>query len=287
MSADAAGWVYRHSPYSGATFAVHCAIGDSVNEQNHHEFWMAKQTLATKARVATASAKRAVDELVAGGFLELVSESKGRQTSRYRFLFPDCSVAYDTRSARPTGSPRTGSPGVSNRLTDSDQPAHAGDQPAHAGEKSVPIRNEPKRTQVDPKEPNPIIDVAAVFGAWTSSTKRTTRTVLDAKRERLIRSALKTHSLEDVLDAVRGWEHSPWHRGENPERRAYHDLGLLLRDAEHVERFRDFARGPRLVRTASTDSAGVRISTANGAALRTQRSGVLSPEDIFGPEDRN
>lgn len=89
------------------------------------------------------------------------------------------------------------------------------------------------------------LPVEIVFEAWKSVTKRTAATVLDAKRQRLIANALRTHPLDDVLDAVRGWEHSSYHRGKNSARTPYNDLGLLLRDAEHIERFRDLARGPR------------------------------------------
>jgi len=107
---------------------------------------------------------------------------------------------------------------------------------------AVPI---PLEVEVEPKEP-----IEVVFAAWKSSTGRNDRTILDPKRRRLIVSALASYPLVDVLDAVRGWEHSPHHRGENDAGRPYNDLGLLLRDAEHIEQFRDAARGPRRERTA-------------------------------------
>lgn len=84
-----------------------------------------------------------------------------------------------------------------------------------------------------------------VFDAWVASTQRTAATVLDAKRRKLIVAALKAYPLADVFDAARGWEHSAHHRGENDQRIVYNDLSLLLRDAGTIERFRDYARGPR------------------------------------------
>ncbi len=48
-----------------------------------------------------------------------------------------------------------------------------------------------------------------------------------------------------MIAAVQGWENSPYHRGENEHRRKYNDLGLLLRDADHIERFRDLARAAK------------------------------------------
>lgn len=84
--------------------------------------------------------------------------------------------------------------------------------------------------------------VEQVFIAWLDSTSRSGRTVLDDKRRRLIGVALKLYPLEDVLDAVDGWKYDSHHRGENDRGRAYNDLELILRDPQHIERFRDFKR---------------------------------------------
>lgn len=93
---------------------------------------------------------------------------------------------------------------------------------------------EPDRTASD--------EVQRVFAAWIEATGRTGATVLTDKRRRLIRNALKLYSLDDVLAAVVGWRNSPHHRGENDTGTVYNDLELLLRDAAHIERFRDLAR---------------------------------------------
>jgi hypothetical protein len=85
--------------------------------------------------------------------------------------------------------------------------------------------------------------VRTVFDAWIASTGRTPQTVLDSKRERLIRNALKAFPVQDVLDAVDGWSFSPHHRGENDRHTIYNDLNVLLRDAAQVEKFRDLKRG--------------------------------------------
>jgi hypothetical protein len=81
-----------------------------------------------------------------------------------------------------------------------------------------------------------------VFDAWMKATGKTGATILTDKRRRVIRGALKLYALADVIDAVQGWQHSPHHRGENERRTVYNDLELLLRDAEHIERFRDLNR---------------------------------------------
>lgn len=96
---------------------------------------------------------------------------------------------------------------------------------------------------------NPRIDstippqaAAAVFDKWIEATGRSGRTRLDHKRRRLITNALAAYPLEDVLDAVQGWRNSPHHRGDNDRGTTYNDLELLLRDAAHIERFRDLNR---------------------------------------------
>jgi hypothetical protein len=96
----------------------------------------------------------------------------------------------------------------------------------------------------EPKQKEEVVDdVRAVFNAWVGATgKRLSRTRLDDKRRRIIKQALKAHPVEDVLDAVVGWRHDPFYCGENDRGRAFNDLGMLLRDADHVERFRDLAR---------------------------------------------
>lgn len=98
---------------------------------------------------------------------------------------------------------------------------------------------------VEPKLDGPVNlteQLLQVFNTWIESTGRTNRTVLDGKRRRLIRRALDSFPVEDLVDAVQGWHHSPHHRGENDKATTYNDLELLLRDSAHIENFRDLQR---------------------------------------------
>lgn len=99
MSAQATGWVFAHSPFKGAVFAVHLAIADSVNDQDHYEFWMRQGKLAAKARVSRKAVNDAVSVMIEAGFLVLVLAKKGG-ANRYAFLTPsEAPVVYDARSA--------------------------------------------------------------------------------------------------------------------------------------------------------------------------------------------
>lgn len=109
-------------------------------------------------------------------------------------------------------------------------------------------------TSMEPSSSSSTLDkrsaLGTVFGAWQEATGKH-KAVLDGKRTRLINAALKSYSLEDVVDAVRGWRHVPHNRGENDRGTVYNDLELILRDAAHIERFRDAERDPSSV-VAST-----------------------------------
>lgn len=87
--------------------------------------------------------------------------------------------------------------------------------------------------------------VQQVFDAWVSATgKDAKRTKLDRKREKRIVAALKDYPMEDVLDAVVGWQFSDYHcaKSRNNTKTVYNQLDMLLRDADQIEKFRDLAR---------------------------------------------
>lgn len=114
MSSEAVGWVFRHSPYRGAAFAVHLAIADSVNDQHEDRFWMKQARLAAKARVGRGAVVSALQAMTEDGLLELVEDrhAQGRP-NEYRLLMPADSPevyartlsAETTRGARPADTP--------------------------------------------------------------------------------------------------------------------------------------------------------------------------------------
>lgn len=132
MSSEAIGWVWRHSPYSGATLTVHLAIGDSVNDQNRNEFWMSITNLAVKARMERATASRAVSRILEdGGIVCLVDHrnDKAGRPSKYRFVFPDWPVEYETRGGvsrehTPDSPCPEDTPPVSREHTNPREPKH-------------------------------------------------------------------------------------------------------------------------------------------------------------------
>lgn len=121
------------------------------------------------------------------------------------------------------------------------------------------------------------------FDLWREVTGKH-KAKLDPKRRRKLEQAFQRYPPEDVFDAIRGWKNSPYHCGQNDRGTVYNELDLLLRDAAHIEQFRDLARdgpgmpmGKRMRQMVSTDQALAQWAAAEGvngngqAAVGTDR----------------
>lgn len=113
-----------------------------------------------------------------------------------------------------------------------------------------PGDDQPTLAIVTPITPGKLLDVPdvtrQVFDAWRGACGKTSKCLLTPKREKVIKARVaEGYELQDLLDAVRGWKHSPFHCGDNDSGTIYNELTLLLRDGDHVEKFRDLWRaGP-------------------------------------------
>ena len=87
-------------------------------------------------------------------------------------------------------------------------------------------------------------DVKMVFDHWVAVMgKNPKRTELDDNRKRLITKALKNYSVADLKQAIDGCAASPFHMGQNRDKKKYNGLELIIRNSEKIEGFRDNA-GP-------------------------------------------
>lgn len=138
---------------------------------------------------------------------------------------------------------------------------------------------DPTRPEPDLKSKAPSAaptDVDRVFEAWLASAGKTGRTVLSPKRRRLIQLALKAYPLADVLDAVEGWRYDDFYTGNNDRGKQFNDLELLLRDAEHIERFRDLKQkrvGARNTLSGMTPEEAEAYTKGGLEAWQLQRRG--------------
>lgn len=65
--------------------------------------------------------------------------------------------------------------------------------------------------------------------------------MLTEERAKLITVAVNQYGAPMVKQALRGCSLSPWHMGQNPSGTLYNSIELILRDAEHIERFASLA----------------------------------------------
>ncbi len=91
-----------------------------------------------------------------------------------------------------------------------------------------------------PDHEKPKDGVHAVFDYWVDTCRNSgkgRRPVLDPRRRRKIREALKLYDVDTLKQAIDGVMVSDFHQGDNLRGTVYDELTLILRDAEHVEEF--------------------------------------------------
>ncbi|WP_099764138.1 hypothetical protein [Janthinobacterium sp. 35] len=78
--------------------------------------------------------------------------------------------------------------------------------------------------------------VKTIFAFW-QKVMDSPRSVLDDKRKRVITKALKGYTPADICKAIRGCSKTPHNMGQNAQKTKYNGLDLILRDADHIDRF--------------------------------------------------
>jgi len=94
VSAEATGWTWKHSPYSGAQLLIHLAIADVVNDLHDYQFWMSTEQLARKARVSRSSVVATLSDMVKRGLLAVVEPGKtSRKPTVYQWTSATTALA--------------------------------------------------------------------------------------------------------------------------------------------------------------------------------------------------
>lgn len=94
-----------------------------------------------------------------------------------------------------------------------------------------------------PKRPSKAKRIQALFEVWQEVTDHP-GAVLDDKRRKAFEQAMQWFDDDVLADAIRGWRYSPHHTGDNDRGVVYDRVGLVLRDAEQVEKFCGYERNP-------------------------------------------
>lgn len=103
----------------------------------------------------------------------------------------------------------------------------------------VPLRRVERRARTT------MDDVMDVFEYWRVVCGHSMAR-LDNKRELIIRERLADgYEVEHLRLAIEGCALSPFHQGHNDRRTVYDSVTLILRDADHVDRFMEIAARAR------------------------------------------
>lgn len=142
MSAEAIGWTFKHSPYSGTHLVVHLAIADVVNDGHDNQFFMAVDRLAAKTRSTRRTVQGALKQLVDDGYLHIVRPANQHNPTCYRFLFEPVRGA-KVAPLDPGAQSTTPTRDATVRGANHDKPGAQSDAPR--GAKSAPKPKEPKK----------------------------------------------------------------------------------------------------------------------------------------------
>ncbi len=84
-----------------------------------------------------------------------------------------------------------------------------------------------------------------VFDHWRAAMGKTAAAKMDSKRAGAVRARLHDgYTVDDLKRAVDGCKATPHNMGQNDRGEKYDDLGLICRDAAHVDRFMANAGSP-------------------------------------------
>lgn len=205
----------------------------------------AREQIAGWLRCSVDTVDRALRELARVGALHVIPRRDGRRQATSAYVLTGDGVQLSTNGSEPH---RCGSqPEVQSRTGESLTGAAPIEAKGVKGLEGLQSKTEtpPNPPQAGGRGKGPSPEETQVFDTWKAATERNGNTRLDRKRLAKIREALGTYPLGEVLDAVEGWQFVPHFRGENDRQTIFDELTLLLRDAEHIEKFRDATQEAR------------------------------------------
>lgn len=128
--------------------------------------------------------------------------------------------------------------------------------------------------------------IREVFDYWRERCNHQTAQ-LDNQRSGAIRKQLKSgRSIGDLKVAIDGASADPFSQGANDRSRKFDDITLICRDAEHVERFIEFAKAARIggtnVSRNGLHQRGAQSNRAQESASGARGGPVSKPTPAIG-----
>lgn len=237
MNERAVAYALTRSPCSGTALSVHVAMAYYA-ERGSGEVLATTAEIAAMARSSPNTVRRTQALLVEVGVIEMMENAAGSRSARYRIARQQGT----TNSRVVLQESSTNSEVVLQESSTNDSEAEA--VPLSLTKSTTQARSDSKvevGTSVSLALNVGDDAVALIFKAWQQATGHT-RAVLDKKRKAAIVNARRLYPDGDLLAAVNGVTLSAHNMGGTNGTR-YDDITLVLRDATHIERFRDLWMG--------------------------------------------
>ena len=174
---------------------------------------------------------------------------KARESIALKEKHPEVAAWYEKHGEKPAEIPVASSEGVHTCYKGCTHPAHAGAvvppigteplaDPDDAHQEAKPAVNEDLQEIVAEQLGNlghgP---VAEVWSHYVSAHPDHKTCRLTAPRKRMIQARLKEgYTVEQLKDAITGFHLSPFHTGENDQKKRYLEFELMVRSGEQVEK---------------------------------------------------
>lgn len=232
MAVEAIAWALQAPIKRSSTKFVlvvlgNCADGDSWEAYPSIGYVCSSTALDRKTVVA------AIRSLSAAGFITDTGERRGqtRQIPIYRLNKSRIEEGAQNRNSSKTGTvPK--SDGNSTVFPSKQSRFSAGTVPKTEHGTVINRKGTVKGTVKGASA-----DVLSVFEHWRKTLNHPDAK-LDGKRVKVIEGALAIgYSVAQLKQAIDGNASSTFHQGQNDRGKVYDSLGLILRDAEHIDRF--------------------------------------------------
>ena len=200
------------------------------NASDSGECWPSYQHIADQCEIDRSTVRKHIKALADAGFLKLENREgpKGNSSNLYTLTLDkkpentDLPVGPESTPVGPESTPPVG--------PESTRTSHS----------SEPVKESLKDTSVSAKQD---LIVQEIFDHW-KLTMNSPRSKLDNKRIGLIVKALKNYSSADLKLAITGNASSDFNMGKNDRGTKYNGLDLILRDADHIDKYIAMAENP-------------------------------------------
>lgn len=104
--------------------------------------------------------------------------------------------------------------------------------------------------------------IRTIFDHWCKVMEKPAAR-LDSKRRSLIARRLADgYTPDELTTAISGCAADPWSMGDNDRGKPFNELSLILRDAERIERYTDYAKTPPRPRSTASSVKATKVARA-------------------------